>query len=58
MNYTIKVFNVDYEEVQKWCSDQLGERDVIWDVRGLSFMPWFTFKNESDAVIFSLRWVK
>jgi len=66
--YTVVTNNVFNWEADLWCSDNFGERWFATDNKeGVWTCFWagieapknyvWHFKNEKDAVVFSLRWV-
>ena len=51
-------------EVRDWCEQQFGVRGLKWDCyhkpgkRGqAALLEVYRFKNEGDAVLFSLKWL-
>ena len=65
--YCITLNTQDYAEIQDWCLENLGEFDDKWYKLGIDpagmvlshLTPktiWY-FKEEKDAVLFSLRWL-
>lgn len=64
--YQIILKTPDWHDVQQWCESQFGEFDNRWYksgidpaeyiIEGAIKTVWY-FKEEKDAVLFSLRWL-
>jgi len=59
MKYTIRVnaFDRKYGRPQ-WCKDNVGVEGVDWDYVAVNnTILEYLFVNESDAVLFALKWL-
>lgn len=46
----------DKEEVMAWCWAYIGRRNEVWDCYSNYYEREFSFNEEKDAVLFSLKW--
>lgn len=63
--YKITLYREDWDAIEQWCFEYIGEFDVTWYklgvdpaayvVNGDNSTQWF-FKDEKDAILFKLRW--
>jgi hypothetical protein len=49
--------NVDIDKMERWLSNLLGPFKEQWNIVYLHNRTDFYFRNEQDAVFFSLKWV-
>jgi hypothetical protein len=67
LKYQVIIHNNDWHLAQEWCQQNIGEFDQDWYKLGIDPMSsmfdqkiqsvWY-FRDETDAVMFSLKWVK
>ena len=65
IEFSFSIDQVEYQEIQDWCSENIGEEGETWSCRnftmstvgGLLNYRYFTIRYETDAVAFKLRWV-
>ena len=65
--YCVKLHREDWDDIQTWCKETLGEFDDTWYKLGIDPVDsifnqdretetvWY-FRYEKDAMIFKLRW--
>lgn len=47
----------DHREIYSWCEQHFGAERGDWQVRMLFGRQYYTFRNQCDAVLFSLKWL-
>ena len=63
--HKVTIYNDEWHLAQEWCEQNIGEFNDTWYKLGIDPVSslfydkvesvWY-FKNESDAVLFKLRW--
>jgi len=53
-HHIVPAGNTNTADPYKWCYDMFGKKGIRWKTMNLGTV--FCFRDEQDAIVFSLRW--